>query len=64
MAENKVFEGVLGERGERTKAELEVLGSSRRIRVWISVGDSIVNLKPRSLQAGAGVREKEHREKG
>lgn len=64
MVENRVFEGVLSERGTRTKGELEVLGSLPRIRVWISVGDSIVNLKPHSLRSGARVREKELHEKG
>lgn len=57
MAENKVFEGVLA---ERTKGGLEVQGSPQRIRLR----DRIVNPKPHSLRAGAGVRDGEHREKG
>lgn len=35
-----------------------------RIRLWISVGDRIINRTPHSLQAGAGVREGEHKEEG
>lgn len=64
MAENKVFKGVLGELAERTKRQPEVQRSPLRIRLWISVGDRIINRTPHSLQAGAGVREGEHKEEG
>lgn len=63
MAENKVFKGVLGELGERTKRQPEVQRSPLRIRLWISVRDRIINRRPHSLQAEAGVREGEHKEK-
>lgn len=43
MAENKVFEGVLAELGERTKRPLEVRGGPLRIRFLIRVRDGIVN---------------------
>lgn len=64
MAENKVFGGVLRVLSERTKRQLEVQSSPLWIRLWISVGDRIINRTHHGLRAGAGVREGEHKEKG
>lgn len=48
MAENKVFEGVLAELGERTKRPLEVRGGPLWIRFLIRVRDGIVNREART----------------
>lgn len=65
MAENKVFEGVLAEPGERTKRLLDVRRGPLRIRFLIRVRDGVVNPAACTQASHSwGVSEGENREKG